>query len=62
MLLDTFWVPLEGLVHLVHCKDEFRGEDLLADQVAELDSHVHAVVVEEPNGVLLGEYFRDHLL
>jgi hypothetical protein len=49
-------------MHLVHREDQLSGEDLLTHQVGEFDGHVHAVVVEEADGVLLGKDLGDQKL
>jgi hypothetical protein len=59
VLLDAFWVALEGLVHLIDSEDELGGENILGHQVRELEGQVQAVVVEEPDRVLFHRELGD---
>lgn len=47
MLLQAFFIVLEGFVHLADTENQLRSEDFLVDEVAEFECQVHLVEVDE---------------
>jgi hypothetical protein len=60
MLFNTFGVAFESLVHLIHSKDQVGGKDIFANEVRELYSQIHSIIVKEANRILLYGYLRDN--